>query len=297
MSMSVRHQRKKIDLFMVINDFILILLAVICLIPLLHILAVSFSSSTAAATGKVTFWPVEFSLNSYAFVAKRPAFWRSMGVSVIRVLLGGVINMVLTVLCAYPLSKEKEEFGARTFYAWVFFFSTIFSGGLIPTYMVIRQLKLIDTIWALVLPTAVPVFNVILLLNFFRNVPKALAESAYIDGATHWVTLWHIYIPVSLPALATVALYCLVGHWNSWFDGMIYMNNPENYPMQSYIQTIVALRSYSNVTQSEITALTTISDKTLKSAQIFLGSLPIICVYPLLQKYFVKGIALGSVKG
>jgi putative aldouronate transport system permease protein len=290
-------KRRKFDWFVLFNNSFLILLALLCLIPLVHILAISLSSSPAAAGGKVTFWPVDFSLNSYSFVAKRASFWRSMGVSVLRITLGGAINMLLTILCAYPLAKEREEFKARTLYAWLFFFTMIFNGGLIPTYMVVRQLGLIDSIWALVLPTAVPVFNTILLLNFFRNVPKALAESAYIDGASHWTTLWKIYVPVSMPALATVALYCLVGHWNSWFDGLIYMNSPDHYPMQSYIQTIVAMRSYSNLSQSEIVALTTISDKTLKAAQIFLGSLPIICVYPLLQKYFVKGIVLGSVKG
>ena len=290
-------QHRKIDWFVIINTSLLTLLSLACLVPLIHILAISLSSSPAAAAGKVTFWPVDFSWNSYMFVAKRPAFWRSMVVSLERIALGGVVNMLLTILCAYPLSKEKDEFKSRTLYAWLFFFTMIFNGGLIPTYMVVRQLDLIDSIWALVLPTAVPVFNTILLLNFFRNVPKALSESAYIDGASHWITLWKIYVPVSMPALATVMLYCLVGHWNSWFDGLIYMNNPKHYPMQSYIQTIVAMRSYANLTQAEIAALVTISDKTLKAAQIFLGSLPILCVYPVLQRYFVKGIVLGSVKG
>jgi putative aldouronate transport system permease protein len=158
-------------------------------------------------------------------------------------------------------------------------------------------LKLLDTIWALVLPGAVSVFNVILLLNFFRQVPKELAEAAFIDGANHWSTLWRIYVPVSTPALATILLFCLVHHWNSWFDGLILMNRPEHYPLQSYIQTIVVTRSFESMTQEEALNLARISDKTLKSAQIFLGSLPIIAVYPFLQRYFVKGIVLGGVKG
>jgi putative aldouronate transport system permease protein len=288
---------KPISWFTVFNTCFLILAGLICLIPMIHIAAVSFSSSAAAATGKVTLWPLDFSLNSYDYVAKRAAFWRSMGVSVQRILLGGSINLLLVILTAYPLSKERSEFGARTFFAWAFFITMLFGGGLIPWYMVIRQFKLIDSVWALVLPGAVPVFSMILMLNFFRQVPKDLAEAAEIDGAGHWMTLFGIYVPVSTPALATILLFSLVGHWNSWFDGLILMNNPKNYPLQSYIQTIVVQRTYSQLTREEIEQLATISDKTLRSAQIFIGSIPIILVYPFLQKFFVKGIVLGGVKG
>lgn len=195
------------------------------------------------------------------------------------------------------MSKDKNELRARSLYAWFFFITMMFSGGLIPWYMVIRQLGMLDTIWALVLPGAVPVFNVILLLNFFREVPKELSEAAFIDGASHFATLVRIYIPVSMAALATILLFSIVHHWNSWFDGLILMNSPAHYPMQSYIQTIVVQRTYSLMTREEIQALATISDKTLRSAQIFLGSLPIVVIYPFLQRYFVKGIVLGSVKG
>lgn len=272
------------------------MLALVCLIPLLHILAVSFSSNEAAATGNVIFWPKDFSLNSYAFVAKRLQFWRSMGVTMIRVILGGALNTVLTILCAYPLSKEKSEFKYRTPYAWFFFITMLFNGGLIPWFLVIKQMGLLDSIWALILPGAVPVFSVILLLNFFRQVPKSLAEAAYMDGASQFRVLWQVYVPLSMPSIATILLFSLVFHWNSWFDGLILMNNPDNYPLQSYIQTIVVQRSYNQLSREEIAQLATISDKTLRSAQIFIGSLPIIAVYPFLQKFFVKGIVLGGVK-
>ncbi len=288
---------KKLSAFTVVNSCFLGLAALLCIIPLIHILAVSFSSSAAAGAGKVVLWPVEFSLNSYAYVAKRGAFWHSMLVSFQRLAIGGSINLVLTILCAYPLSKERSEFRFRTFYAWAFFVTMLFSGGLIPWYTVIRQAGLLDSIWALVLPGAVPVFSVILLLNFFREVPKELSEAAFIDGAGHWITLWKLYVPVSKPALATITLFSLVGHWNSWFDGLILMNDANNYPLQSYIQTIVVQRSYSMLSRQEISELATVSDRTLRSSQIFLGSLPIILVYPFLQKYFVKGIVLGGVKG
>ncbi len=292
-----RGKLKKVSTFTIVNNCFLVLAALLCIIPLIHILAVSFSSSSAAAAGKVVFWPVEFSLNSYAYVARRAAFWHSMLISVERIALGGVVNLVLTILCAYPLSKEKKEFRFRTFYAWAFFITMLFNGGLIPWYIVIKQMGLLDKIWALVLPGAVPVFSVILLLNFFREIPKELNEAAFIDGAGHWTTLWRVIVPVSTPALATITLFSLVGHWNNWFDGMILMNKAENYPLQSYIQTIVVQRSYSMLSRQEISELATISDRTLRASQIFLGTLPIVLVYPFLQKYFVKGIVLGGVKG
>lgn len=289
-------KKKKIDIFNLVNTLFLVSLALLCLIPLLHILAVSLSSSDAAATGSVVLWPKDFSLNSYSFVAKRPQFWRAMGISIARIGLGGFINTFLTILCAYPLDKPKSQFKYRTVYAWFFFITMLFNGGLIPSFLVVKQLGLIDTIWSLILPTAVPVFSVILLLNFFKQIPRSLDEAAEMDGASQWLRLWKIYVPLSTPAIATILLFSLVFHWNSWFDGLIYMNNPDNYPLQSYIQTIVVQKTFSQLSREEIMALSTISDKTLRSAQIFLGALPIVVVYPFLQRFFVKGITLGGVK-
>ncbi len=290
-------RNKKIRWFPIINTAILLTLALICIIPLIHVAAVSSSSSAAASAGSVSLWPKEFTTNSYAFVAKRPAFWRAMRVSIIRIILGGGLSILLTITAAYPLSQPKESFRFRTVYAWFFFITMIFNAGMIPWYMVIRQFGLLDSIWALILPGAVPVFSVILLLNFFREVPKELAEAAFIDGAGHWRTLLTIYVPLSKPALATLLLFSLVANWNNWFDGLILMNNPDNYPLQTYIQTIAVQRSFSMMTREEIQQMAAISDRTLRSAQIFLGSLPIVVVYPFLQKYFVKGIVLGGVKG
>ncbi|WP_395548436.1 MULTISPECIES: carbohydrate ABC transporter permease [unclassified Lacrimispora] len=290
-------KNKKFKWFPVLNTIILVMLALICVIPLVHVAAVSFSSSAAASAGDVSLWPKDFTTSSYSFVAKRPAFWRSMKVSVTRIIMGGGLSILLTITAAYPLSQPKASFRFRTVYAWFFFITMIFNAGLIPWYMVIRQFGLLDSIWALILPGAVPVFSVILLLNFFREVPRELAEAAFIDGAGHWRTLWTIYVPLSKPALATLLLFSLVANWNSWFDGLILMNNPDKYPLQTYIQTIAVQRSFSMMTREEIQQMATISDRTLRSAQIFLGSLPIVMVYPFLQKYFVKGIVLGGVKG
>lgn len=284
-------------IFAIFNVAILTTLAVLCLVPLINILAISLSSSAAAATGAVKLWPIDFTLSSYSYVLSKPEFTASLRVSFIRVLMGVPLNMLLTIMAAYPLSKEKTSFKARAFYTWFFLITILFSGGIIPGYMVIRNYGLLDTIWALVLPNAVPVFNVVLLMNFFRELPKELEEAAVLDGASQWYILWGIFVPLSKPALATLVLFATVGHWNSWFDGILFMNRPANYPLQSYLQTVIITRDLTMMNSSTMRELAEISDRTAKSAQVFIGSLPILIVYPFLQKYFTKGLVLGSVKG
>lgn len=287
-------------IFETLNYVVLIGAALLCIFPILHVLAVSFSSSTAAASGEVTLWPVEFNLSSYKYALTKPQFLDSFVVTLQRVGLGLAINMLLTILAAYPLSKERGELYGRNLYAWYFFVTIIFSGGMIPWYMTIKQFGMMGSLWALILPGAVPVFNVIILLNFFRQVPKEIGESAFMDGAGHWTVLSRIYLPLSIPALATLVLFTCVGHWNSWFDGLILMRSPSDYPLQTYLQTIIATRDMSlfvSASQEELRLLSQISDRTLKSAQIFIAAAPILAVYPFLQKYFMKGIVMGSVKG
>ncbi|WP_419872332.1 carbohydrate ABC transporter permease [Candidatus Pristimantibacillus sp. PTI5] len=283
-------------LFVGFNYVFLTLLGVLCILPLVHVLAVSFSSSSAASAGYVKLWPVDFTLESYKYVLGKEEFFQSILMTLKRVAAGLIINMVLTVLVAYPLSKEVQKFRGRTIYAWVFVFTMLFNGGLIPLYMTVKYTGMLDSVWALVLPQAVPIFNMILLLNFFRGLPKELEEAAFMDGAGHWTTLWKIFVPLSAPALATITMFTMVFHWNSWFDGLIFMNSPDNYPLQSYLQTVVIQQNFTSASLETIAELQKISDRTFKSAQIFLGSLPILLVYPFLQRFFLKGIVLGSVK-
>ncbi|GLX70576.1 carbohydrate ABC transporter permease [Paenibacillus glycanilyticus] len=283
-------------IFNIGNALFLILLSFLCLFPLINILAVSLSSSTAASAGEVSLWPVDFTWQSYNFVIQKPEFLRSLGISVERVLLGTTLNMLLTITLAYPLSKESSQFTGRLFYVWFFVLTMLVSGGLIPWYIIIQKLNLLGTIGALILPGAVNVFNAVLLLNFYRGLPRELEEAAFVDGAGYWRILWGIYVPLSMPAIATLILFSMVGHWNSWFDGLILMNSPEKYPLQSYLQTVVINRDLSLVSMADATSLGDISDRTLKSAQIFLAALPIICVYPFLQRFFIKGVVVGSVK-
>ncbi len=282
--------------FIVFNYTSLIAMSLLCVLPLVHVLALSFSSNAAATAGLVKLWPVEFTSKSYQFVLNRPEFVQSLLVTIQRVGLGLPLNLLLTVLVAYPLSKETTRFKPRTVYVWFFVFTMLFNGGLIPTYMTIRSTGLLDSLWALILPGAVPVFNVVLLLNFFRGLPKELEEASFMDGAGHFRTLWRIYLPLSLPAMATIALFTTVGHWNSWFDGLIYMNSPERYPLQSYLQTVIAQRDMTLASSTDLELLAEVSDRTVKAAQIFMGALPILLVYPFLQRYFMKGIVMGSVK-
>ncbi|WP_409345021.1 carbohydrate ABC transporter permease [Paenibacillus sp. MBLB4367] len=282
--------------FLVANYIFLSFLAFLCLFPLIHVLAVSFSSSAATAAGKVTLWPVEWTTSAYRFVFGKAAFLESFGISVKRVILGTALNMIMVVITAYPLSKEASVFKWRTYYAWYFLITILFSGGLIPTYMTVKTTGLIDTIWALILPGIVPVTSVILMLNFFRGLPKELEESAQMDGATPFRTLWSIYIPLSAPSIATLTLFSMVGHWNSWFDGIIYMNLPDNYPLQSYLKTVIIDKSFSAASPEEAELMKTLSNRTINAAQIFLGALPILLVYPFLQRFFIKGIVVGSVK-
>ena len=276
------------------------IVALFCLLPILNVLALSFSSSAAAAAGKVKFLPVGFTLNAYEYALTKAQFIRSFGISVQRVVLGLGVNMLFTVLAAYPLSKNSRQLTGRMAYAWFFFFTMIFSGGLIPWYTVIRQTGLMDTIWGVIIPGAVPVYNVIVLLNFFRQLPKELNEAAYVDGAGEARILFNIYLPLSLPSLATLTLFVAVGHWNSWFDGLILMKSPDNYPLQTYLRNMVVVMDQTTImgmTSSQLEELGKVSDRTLRAAQIFIGALPVLAVYPFVQKYFMKGLVMGSVKG
>ncbi|MDF2921305.1 MAG: transporter permease [Paenibacillaceae bacterium] len=284
-------------LFTICNYIFLFTLAILCVLPIIHILAVSLSANSAVLGNKVTFWPVQFTMKSYQYALENPLFVGSILNSVKRVVLGVGISLFLVIITAYPLSKESSRFKARTFYAWIMIFTTLFGGGLIPTYLIVKGTGLIDTVWALIIPDAVAVFNVVLLLNFFRGLPKELEEAAIMDGANHWRILWGIFVPLALPSLATIFLFALVGQWNSWFDGILYLRRPEDYPLTSYLQTVIIKPDNSLINETDLLLLQYVNEQTLRAAQIFLGALPILVIYPFLQRYFVKGIVLGSVKG
>ncbi|WP_152393360.1 carbohydrate ABC transporter permease [Paenibacillus guangzhouensis] len=282
-------------IFTVINYILLTLVSISCILPLVHILAVSFSGSAPANANLVTLIPIDFNTDAYAKTFNNPNFHRALLIGIERTLLGTVVSMVLLSLAAYALSKDSHGFRSRSFYTWFFLFTMLFSGGIVPSYMLIRNLHLMNTIWALVLPVAINVFNMVLMMNFFRAVPKDLEEAALLDGAGHFRTLILVYLPVSMPAIATISLFTMVSHWNSWFDGLLYISDYRKYPLSTFLQTIIVQQDFNKI-NADVNELQNISQRTVKAAQIFIGMLPIILVYPFLQRYFVKGIILGAVK-
>ena len=285
--------------FLAVDVIVILLLCLICMVPLLNLLAYSFSASQPIIENKVFLWPKEFTLKAYQYVLESKEFWSSVYVSVKRVLLGVPLNTLLTILVAYPLSKDERQFKARKYYVAYMLTVMLFNGGLMPTYYIVSKTKLIDTVWALIIPGAVPIFNCIVLMNFFRGIPSELEESAKLDGASQWQILWRIFIPISKPSLATIILFSLINHWNSWFDGLIYSNHTTNYPLQSYLQTLVTSTT-EILAQGDVKAiakLVDINDTNMKAAQIFISVIPLMLIYPFLQKYFTTGLTMGSVKG
>ena len=280
---------------------VVILLTLSCLIPLMNVISLSFSSSQAVASNKVGVWPEEFTFAAYEKIINDAQFWRSFGISVFRVAMALIINLFMIVTLAYPLSKSVKVFRSRKVFMNIMVFAMLFSGGMIPSYLVVRYLGLINSVWALILPGAVPIGSVILVMNFFRSVPKSLEESALLDGANPWQILTRIYIPISLPSLATVSLFSIVGSWNDFFGGLIYITKVENYPLMTYIQSLSVniaetLQKAGGMSTQQLQALLSVSNRNLNAAKIVVAIVPLLVIYPFLQKYFVQGIVVGAVK-
>ena len=272
-----------------------IFMTMCCLFPLLNMVAISFSDKAAASANMVGLVPVDFTTSAYKTLLGESQFWVSFWISIKRVFLGTIINMILTILLAYPLSKSKREFKGHDVYMYIVIFAMLFSGGMIPIYLTIKSYGLLNSIWALILPGAVPVFNVILLMNFFKGVPKSLEEAAAIDGASKLTILLKIYLPISMPALATIILFCIVNHWNDFFSGLVYMNKTSMYPLQTYIQQL-SVDMYQITDPEQLKRFAQVSNKTLDAAKIVVSTIPLLIIYPFLQKYFVSGIVIGAVK-
>ncbi|WP_159886911.1 carbohydrate ABC transporter permease [Paenibacillus puerhi] len=273
-------------------------IALSCILPLWYTLMVSLSEKSAAAAGIVRMWPVGLNIASYQQIMGDGKFFQSFWVSIQRVVLAASLSFIVTVLMAYPLSKSTRELRFRNILMWVLVFTLLFNGGLIPLYQTVKAYGLIDSIWVLVLAGGVPIFNVILVVNFFRNLPKELEEAALVDGAGPWYTLFGLFVPLSVPVLATITLFSIVGHWNEFFHGLVFMTSPDNYPLQTYIRQMVVQIDTSTIGNDpeQLKRLGEISNQTLNAAKIFIAMLPILVVYPFLQRFFIHGITLGSVK-
>lgn len=286
-------------IFNIINHILLITLAILCILPMINVLSISFSSASKIAAGEVKLLPVEFTLNAYKLVLKDKTFWHALLVSVERVILGSVITVALTIITAYPLSKNSRDFRARRYYVWYIFFTMLFNGGMIPGFLVVYFTGLYNSIWALIIPGAIAPFSVILMLNFFRQLPNEMEEAAFMDGAGHWTILWQIVVPVSKPVIATITLFTMVNHWNAWFDAVLYLKKTQDYPLQAYLQSLLsaAVDISKYLTPEEMSHYYDLTPRNLRAAQIFIAAFPILITYPFLQKYFAKGLVIGSVKG
>lgn len=270
--------------------------ALSCLLPLLYTLAVSLSSKSAVAAGQVAFFPVDFTLENYMEILQDAQFFNSFLISVERVVLATALSLTVLIMAAYPLAKSKKQFPIRNIVLWMCIFCMMFSGGLIPWYMVMKKYGLINNIFGLAISGGLPVFNLILFVNFFQSISKELEEAAIVDGAGPWKILSGIIVPVSKPIIATVALFTIVAQWNEFFHGYILSTNLSHYPLQSYIKQMVVQIDYSTITEDQLKNLENLSNKALNSAKIFISMIPVLVIYPFLQKYFVSGIMLGSVK-
>lgn len=292
---------KAYKIFLAFNYIFIGISALICLLPIVHVFAVSLSDRVANSAGMVTFWPVNFTLESYKYIIEDNQFVGAFVNSVVRTAIGTAVNVIMCILCAYPLSKSSTRMPSRIVYVWFFMIASLFSGGLVPTYLLIRETGLLNNFWVLIIPSAVPIGNIILMLNFFRNLPKELEEAALLDGAGEIRVMTQIYIPLSKASIATVALFSMVGHWNSWFDGMIYLDDTKLQPLATYLHTIVSQSTLGIIMSTNdptlIEQMLKVSSESLKSAQLFIAMVPILCVYPFVQKYFASGIVVGSVKG
>ncbi len=282
--------------YVIFNYIFCTAVGLLCIMPVLHIFALSLSEKAHIMAGNVSFWPKGVTLDNYRYVVKDVQFYTAFGISAVRTVLALVIIMALTIMAAYPLSMTRAAFPARRIYIWLFIIPMLFSGGLIPTYLMVSRTGLINSIWALIIPCAVPVYNIILLQNFMKALPDAISEAAYIDGADHLTTLTRVVLPLCKPSLATLSLFVAVGHWNAWYDGMLYINDNMKFPLQTYLRTVVV--------QANIDQMTDVNDLSnlvatigADSAKVFLALAPMLLVYPFAQKYFIHGIVQGSVKG
>ncbi len=282
--------------FDLLNSAVLILLAAVTLSPFLYILAASLSGKQALINMEVIFWPVDFQLDNYKMVVNNDQFWQSYKITAFVIVVSTCLQIFMTVITAYPLSKRYLP--GRKYFMFMVIISMVFVAPMIPAYLVVKQLHLINTVWAMIIPGAMSSFNMILCMTYFKSIPEELFEAARVDGMPEFKVLWKIAVPVSMPMIVTIILFYAVGTWNSYYAAVIYITNPKLRPLQAYLYYIVAQFSGSSgmetTTQTELS--TQLTPEGLKMATILISTLPIIMIYPFIQKYFIKGVMIGSLK-
>ncbi|MGG1555328.1 carbohydrate ABC transporter permease [Paenibacillus ferrarius] len=280
--------------FSVINHLIFIALGLSTIFPFINLIAKSLSSEAAVVSGMVTVYPIDMQFGTYKYVASNDLFLHAFFVSVTVTVVGSLLALAMTTLAAYPLSKPRLR--GRKFFILVYLFTMLFSGGLIPTYLLMHKLHLINTMPVLILPFLINVYNMLIVKNYFESLPESLEESAKMDGASNLTILFRIMLPLSMPVLATIGLFYAVTFWNDYFTSLIYINSADLKPLQLYLKELF-VTSTDTFMRTNVDASLNVSPQSIQAASIILATIPIIVVYPFLQKYFVKGVLVGSVKG
>ncbi|GAB6926726.1 carbohydrate ABC transporter permease [Paenibacillus sp. JCM 10914] len=280
---------------------LLALLGFIALYPFWNAAVISFNAGSDTMLGGITFWPREFTLENYRVVFKDERLIDGFVISVMRTIVGTILSIIATAILAYGISKR--ELMGRNLYMVVCIVTMYFSGGLIPTYLLIRELGLMNSFWVMVIPGIISVWNMIIFRTFFKGIPAGLEESAHIDGSSNWGVFFRIVLPLSGPVIATLSLFTAVYHWNDWFAPSIYISNAELLPIQTKLQQIlnanIMLEQMQNMdaaAQGRMSAMKAVTTKSLSMATMMVATVPILCVYPFVQKYFVKGVLIGSLK-
>ena len=288
--MTIRTRGERI--FNVINIIIVTLVGLLCLAPFIHVIAKSFSGNMPLVLKQVYFWPKEFQWDNYSFVLNNKQYLVSMKNSVIITVCGTALSMIITFLTAFVFTRQNLPF--QKLYVRLFIFTMFFGGGIIPTYLLFSNVGLLDTYWVLILPGAVGTFNIILMRNFMESISPSLEESARIDGASNMTILFRIILPLSIPAIATISLFFAVGKWNAYFNAVIYTTRKDLMPIQLYLRNI--LQNLDLLAEEDPEQLAYVSTEGVRASTTISAILPILCVYPFLQKYFVGGMMIGAVK-
>ena len=277
------------------NMLFMLLLIFVTFYPLYYIFIVSISDGHSVMRGEIGFWPIGANWNTYRLILDDSTMIRAYGNTIVYTVVGTFVNLCCTILCAYPLSKK--DFYGRGFFTIFIVITMFFGGGLIPSYLLVQKLGLVNTMWALILPGAISAGNMIIMRTFFQGLPQELFESARIDGANELRILMRLVLPLSMPILATMSLFYAVGHWNSFFPALIYLNEKAKYPIQLLLRNIVVMGQMADQSQELSGNYASVTSTNIKYAVIIVVVAPIIMVYPFIQKYFIKGVMIGSLKG
>lgn len=290
-------KRKVLSAFDVVLILVSIIIMLIIAYPLFFVIIASFSDPKAVLGGKITFWPIGFNLESYKMILQEPKIWSGYRNTIFYTVTGTLINFILTTLTAYPLSRK--DMPLRWLLTFFITFTMLFSGGMIPVYMVVRGLNMTDTVWAMIIPGAISTYNMLVMKNYFQSsIPEELHEAAAIDGCGHFQSLVRVVLPLSTPIIAVIILFYAVGHWNSFFNAIIYLRDQRLYPLQIILRDIMLQNSLEAVGGDMIGMYEKVMrGETMKYAVILVASAPVLVFYPFVQKYFVKGIMVGAVKG